>query len=83
MKVKLEFLKDCYYDGKLLYQKGIHEVDTENGWADRWVRRGAIKLEEIAPKTDAKSVGKPKKKLKQEGPDVTNHETTISDQDLI
>jgi hypothetical protein len=43
--IKLKFLCDTYYDGKLLFIKGqVYDVDTALGFAERWIKRGAIEV---------------------------------------
>ena len=45
--VLLHFPIDYWYDGKLLFEANtIQEVTTENGWAQRWIRRGAVEVPE-------------------------------------
>ena len=45
--MKLRFKTDVSYDGKLLFIAGeIYDVKEENGWAMKWVNRGAEIIEE-------------------------------------
>ena len=49
MKKTLEFLEDCFYDGKLTHKKGeIEELDDSLGYATRWVIYGKAKILETA-----------------------------------
>lgn len=39
--MKLKFVKDAVYDGKVVYSAGdVAEVDDSNGYASRWIKRG-------------------------------------------
>jgi len=61
----LKFNSDAVLNGKLLYREGdICEVPEENGFAMRWVRRGAeiVEIDPTQPIVD--SVVVPEKPLK-------------------
>jgi len=65
-KLKIEFIEDAFYDGKLAHLKGsIAELDEH--MAHRWIKRGkaiaSILKPEINQKVEeAKSLVKPKSK---------------------
>lgn len=40
-QVKLFFAEDKLYKGEVVYKKGEHQVETKDGWAARWIARGA------------------------------------------
>ena len=40
-ELELFFPEDKYYKGELAYKKGVHKVETKDGWAGRWIARGA------------------------------------------
>lgn len=64
----LKFNRDAWYQGKLVYKQGeIVEVSEEQGYASRWIRRGAaqawtVEAPEIVeePKSSKKKVSKKK-----------------------
>lgn len=59
--MKLKFHEDKWYQGELVYRKDeIAEVTEENGFAYRWIRRGAVKVEEEAAESTP-SLGEDKK----------------------
>jgi hypothetical protein len=44
--IKLKFSQDAYFNGELAFEKEkVYEVETANGWADRWIRRGAVEVD--------------------------------------
>lgn len=44
----IKFLEDKFFDGNLIFEKGkVYEISEENGWADRWIRRGGIVVSEM------------------------------------
>lgn len=45
--VLLKFEKDAFYNGQLVYAKGVHRVETANGWASRWMSRGAFVVDSM------------------------------------
>ncbi len=48
--MKLKFNNDAWYNGQLIAKKGeIKEVDESNGFAQRWINRGAEVVKETAP----------------------------------
>lgn len=45
--MKLKFLDDKYVDGKLAFKANeVYEISDEKGSATRWLKRGAVKVEE-------------------------------------
>ncbi|RTL04470.1 hypothetical protein EKK58_10435 [Candidatus Dependentiae bacterium] len=62
--VKLKFSNDMFYNSEVIFQAGkVYEVETEKGWADRWIKRGAeVVQDEVKP--EVKEVEKPKDKPK-------------------
>lgn len=47
MKKTLEFLEDCFYNGKLAHKKGdIEEIEDSIGYATRWLVYGKAKIVE-------------------------------------
>lgn len=54
-KKKLYFRRDAIMNGKLLYEKGkIHEVPEEKGFAMRWLKRGAVTVDQMTDKEKEK-----------------------------
>jgi hypothetical protein len=65
--MKLKFIKDAVYNGKLIFEAGkIYDVEEKQGFAQRWLTRGiAVKhVEEIPvlPKPKVEEVKKPEVK---------------------
>lgn len=57
--MRLRFNSNAVFNGKLLYRAGeVYEVPEENGFAMRWIRRGAeeVKPEGIIPVESVESV---------------------------
>lgn len=53
--MKLKFNSDAFYNGKLIAAKGeIKEISEENGFASRWIKRGAEEVKEEVPKVEDK-----------------------------
>lgn len=45
--MKLKFFKDAYYNGQLMFEAGkTYEVSEKDGFANRWLTRGAVKVVE-------------------------------------
>lgn len=65
---KLKFNSDAIYNGEKLYTKGeVAEVSDENGFADRWIKRGLAEehvdeseVKDSEPKSSNKHFRKPK-----------------------
>lgn len=48
--MKLKFNSDAWYNGVRLYEAGkIYEVSEENGFAARWIKRGAEEVTMAVP----------------------------------
>lgn len=69
--IKLKFDKDMFYNGECVFKAGeTYDVKTENGWADRWIKRGGMevleeavvveKVEAVVEKTKTKGKDKSK-----------------------
>jgi hypothetical protein len=65
--IKLQFDKDMFYGKDCIFKAGqVYDVKTENGWADRWIKRGGVEVidvEKVEPVVE-KSIGKGKNKSK-------------------
>lgn len=45
--MKMKFSVDMFYDGKCIFEKDkVYEVSQEKGWADRWLKRGGVVVNE-------------------------------------
>jgi len=65
--MKLKFIKDAVYNGKLVFEAGkIYDVEEKQGFAQRWLTRGvAVKHVEVVPvlpKPKVEEVKKPEVK---------------------
>lgn len=65
--MKLKFIKDAFYNGKLVFESGkIYDVEEKQGFAQRWLTRGvAVKhVEEtvVLPKLKVEEAKKPEVK---------------------
>lgn len=58
---KLKFINDGIVDGKVEFKAGeVYDIPVESGSYDRWVKRGAVEVEESEEKEA------PKKKAAKE-----------------
>jgi hypothetical protein len=77
--VKLRFKTDVMYDGKLLFAAGkIYDVTQENGWATKWINRGAeiieedvVEIQEQKEQTNSIEVTPVKRGRKKKTPDLS------------
>lgn len=47
--MKMKFAGDTFYKGEIIFQSGlVYDVDTEKGWADKWLKRGGEAVKEGA-----------------------------------
>lgn len=46
--MKLYFHVDAIFEGKVIYEAGkTYDVDEANGWAFKWMKRGAQPIEDV------------------------------------
>ena len=81
----LKFHVDAQYNGEIVYKAGVHEVPVENGWARRWINRGAeivedsSKVVDISPNplnttVEIKPTGKAQRQSKKKSLEITSKE---------
>lgn len=82
--IKLEFVRDAVYDGKIVHHFGaVEDVSTEGGYADRWIKRGvAITVDsKPVPKAVVKKV-EPKKAAKKEVKDEDSVREVVESEEV-
>jgi hypothetical protein len=65
--MKLKFIKDAVYNGKLVFEAGkIYDVEEKQGFAQRWLTRGIavkhVEADPVLPKPKVEEVKKPEAK---------------------
>jgi hypothetical protein len=67
--MKLKFIKDAVYNGKLVFESGkIYDVEEKQGFAQRWLTRG------VAVKHVEETVVLPKPKVEEKKPEAKKPE---------
>lgn len=67
----MKFAVDMFYGNAIMFEKDkVYEVSTEKGWADRWLKRGGVVVEEpvfvekVQEKKEDKKAANTKQKTK-------------------
>lgn len=79
--MKMKFAETKFYNDEVIFEAGIvYEVSEENGWADRWLRRGGIVVQETVSNPiieQPEKVDAPPQKIDETKPEIVVHNEVI------